>query len=235
MNLIEQGRRCIHGGRSARRRLTTLLLVGALLVPVAVCLADVIVKANVRKTGNSQTAVFQLDFALRNVAGFPSCPTVVAAMVINSGEWAVINSLSQDEVSLDNIYASTAHVALLASELQTAGLYDPLTQALASESFIPHTCSGSTSEVVVEYTVYKMNFDPDPPVVEVVHPAKLVAGGATAADLKDGGSLTTFESVNQRVVQDAAIPAVSQWGLIALGLLLLAGARVYFGRRRSAA
>lgn len=30
------------------------------------------------------------------------------------------------------------------------------------------------------------------------------------------------------------IPSVSEWGLIVLGLLLLVGAKVYFGRRRRA-
>ena len=33
----------------------------------------------------------------------------------------------------------------------------------------------------------------------------------------------------------ASIPAVSEWGLVVLALLLLAGGKVYFNRRRCAA
>ena len=41
-------------------------------------------------------------------------------------------------------------------------------------------------------------------------------------------------SVDETLVAFDPIPTVSEWGLVVLTLLLLTGAKIYFGRRRAA-
>ena len=68
----------------------------------------------------------------------------------------------------------------------------------------------------------------------------IYAAGALRDDDGDG-VLTCLDQCNG--VDDAvfapecsgAIPAVSEWGVVILALLLLAGAKIYFGRRETLA
>jgi hypothetical protein len=57
--------------------------------------------------------------------------------------------------------------------------------------------------------------------------------GVLAVDCADAGETwTDGSSCSAIVCESAAIPTVSEWGLVIMTLLLLAGAKVYFGRRR---
>lgn len=68
---------------------------------------------------------------------------------------------------------------------------------------------------------------PDTTYFHVTVPVELFtapAGGVHVADLV---------SANHRTFPPQKLPAVSTWGLIVLGLLVLIGAKTFFGRRRA--
>ncbi len=75
--------------------------------------------------------------------------------------------------------------------------------------------------------------------VETCNPSSgCVAGTAPNCDDGRDCSVDSCDEVNDVCVNDdadCAIPTVSEWGLVILALLLLTGAKVYFGRRQAIA
>lgn len=213
----------IHRSSSAGQRWTTLLVLGCWVIAAGVCLADVIVKVNVTQSSLTTTGSFDVDFSVAaagSVAALAPCPEVLAALVLNNGETLTIDvgAVVQDgdsgfEFEVDPLLSTTVK-NLLASRLQTAGLYNPAIHDLAFVFFIPITCVG-VSHIEVEYGVRNG-------ANEVVLPSGLVGGGATLDELFAGGPLLSFESVDAPVERTTIpnVPTLSEWGVFALTLIL---------------
>ena len=228
----------IHRCPSAAQRLRTLLVLGCWVIAAGVCLADVIVKVNVRQSSTTTTGAFDVNFSgaiAGTVAALPPCPEVLAALVLNNGETLTmdVGAVVQDgdsgfEFEIDPPLP-TGVKNLLASRLQTDGLYNPVIHDLAFVFFIPITCVG-VSHIEVEYGVRDG-------ANNVVLPSSLVAGGATLEELFAGGPLLSFESVDAPVERTTIpnVPALSEWGVLALTLILfvLVIGKTYSGTRRA--
>lgn len=219
---------------STWQRLTTLSCLGCWLIAAGVCLADVIVKVNVRQSSTTTTAEFDLSFDASSngsVAG-PLCPEVIAAMVLNNGETLTINvgAFVQDGNPVEfeiNGPLPPGVMTLLANRLQSDGLYNPAIHDLTFVAILPNTCTG-ISHAEVEYGVRDG-------ANQIVLPPALVAGAATLEELEAGGPLLSFESVDAPVERPSgsSVPTASVWGLLALTLFLFVVSKISFGTRRT--
>jgi hypothetical protein len=213
--------------RTLARTSLALLVTGVLLIPATVCLA-IISKVNVRNTGDSTTANINIDSSegLSNVSGIPVCPPVVASLVVKNGETAELVNVMQDGLPVESSTSvNPAHQDLLAFKLQKTAAFIPTSQDTVSFKLFPVNCMGSTN-IEIEYKVFDAFGD-------IVLPRALTAGGTTESDLADGLPLSQFAFIRSVRVVGLPVPAVSTWGLVVLVLLLLVGAKTYFGRRRS--
>lgn len=156
-----------------------------------------------------------------------ACDTIAVAVVVDNGQ--TINILS---VAPGNVKASPvdgAHQTLLASALSALGLFDDSTQDLFFTLYNPpNPCTNI--KVTVEFTIKGTAPGSDPKAVD-----RLMAGSTNLKDLENAVNnnkpLNNFESVNAPIIGPDSIPAASTWGLVVLGLALLVGAKIRYGRQ----
>lgn len=186
----------------------------------------VITKVNVVRTGDTTTTTVNMNLPAGSVAGLPFCPNVVAALVVNNFDGVDIVRMLQDgkSVSFDNEVNTTAQ-SLLQAEFQDPAYFDADHNDLYFLRLTPNTCVGETT-FLIEYRVSDK-------FGELVLPTRLVAGGTEEGDLDHGPGLDNFALLDA-TVQGFPVPAISTWGGVALAMLLLIGAKTYFGRRRDA-
>ncbi len=108
---------------------TVVLVAGILLIPVTVCLSDVIDKVNVRKMlGGDVMATFRVSVPVRSdgSGGRGGCDSIVGAVVLDAGQTIEILEVTQDgEPAEIDFSVSQAHQKLLAAALQDADLFYP--------------------------------------------------------------------------------------------------------------
>lgn len=226
--------RC-HGARnqpSTWQRWKTFFGLGCWLIAAGVCLADVIVKVNVTQSSTTTTGSFDFDFSAAAAAALPPCSEVIAALVLNTGETLSIDpgAFVQDGNPVEfeiNPPLPPGVMTLLANRMQTDGLYNPSIHVLAFVDILPNTCVG-ISHAEVEYGIRDG-------ANQIVLPSALVVGAALLDELLAGGPIPSFESVNAPVEGPSTptVPTVSQWGMLALTLLLLVVGKIHFGTRRA--
>jgi hypothetical protein len=167
------------------------------------------------------------------------CDQIDVALVVPEYACIEILSVTQNDQSLDEGYdyiywASTAADLLtdaMSGKTRDDGsaIYNPVTEDLDFFWFRPIKCAGIW-EVTVTYLVIEW-CEGEALIVD-----SLIAGSATEADLikveqNPGQALTTFGWIETPIVE-IGIPTASAWGLLVLTLLLLVGAKAYFGRGR---
>ncbi len=230
-----------------RRPVTGLLIAGSLLVPSAVCLGAVIDKVNVTRTGETNTATFtggsgaiastsSTDGATAGV----TCDWIVVAVVGPLNTCIDILSVTQNAQPLDEgddyINRASTGADLLTDAMSGkvrddgSAIYNAGTEDLDFFTFRPIKCAGIW-EVTVTYQVISDWCEGPPVIVD-----SLVAGSATESDLikvnqNPEQALSTFGWIETPIVV-IGIPTASAWGLLVLALLLLVGAKAYFGSRK---
>lgn len=228
-----------HRTTNRLRRFTALFVAGGLLVPAAVCLAGVIGKVNVGSTGPVITASFQLNALLRaaaasgegSVAG--GCASVVMAWVIKDGvetDWSVdILGVSPGwydtpvDPGLRDRLGDELDAVLPIDDYDPG--YDDLFFMYYYPDYVDDSCYGYT------FTVTFRLLDNGVPVL-----IDTLAGGAAYRSDFASEPLESFSSWSRPVVvRGDGVPTVSSWGVIALVLLLLVGARAYYRRGRTTA
>lgn len=182
-------------------------------------------KVNVVRSGpggTSNTATINLDLPSGAVAS-SGCPTVIAGMVVGRYEYVDILQLLQDGDPLAHDFVvAEGHMALLEKKFEEAGVFDSDVNSLFFIRLFPDPCQGLTT-VAAAYTVSDGK--------ALLLQERFVAGGSDLADLEDGEPVSNFALIDESI-RDAQVPTVSTWGALTMAMLLLAGGKIYFGRRR---
>lgn len=157
-----------------------------------------------------------------------TCDTIAVAVVVDNGQTINILSVSPGDVKMAAV--DPAHQALLQSALEAEGLFDDATQDLFFVQYNPPQDSCTNFKVTVEFTVKGTAPGSDPKAV-----SHLVAAGTNVKDLENARinneELNNFQFVEFPIIGPGGIPAASTWGVLAMALALLVGARIRFGKR----
>ena len=186
------------------------------------------------------------------------CPAFVVALVVEFGQTIEILDVTLDgEPVKARTSVTQPHRALLNNVLAAKGsqIFDPQQQGLFFLTWVPEVPCEDQFQVVITFRVvspYKYcqggEFEGYPCTddndcggpycepEELFFPGNFVLGGTSLQDLinavQTGAPLSDFEWRDSPILDLDAIPTVSTWGLIVMALLLLIGARTYFGNRR---
>lgn len=239
MNCIQEDSPRFRRGVCAMRPFTAMFVAAALLVPASVCFGRRIDKVNVERIGDETTATFRLAAATGAaasadgaVAGLPCFGfySILIAVVIEDGLLAEDWDLEILEVTPGSYdFDVDGYTDELRDALEAATSQDDYDSEVDDLFFVRYyspdpPCPG-LDEFVVRYTLLVGG--------EPAYPNRFVWGATNWLDLKDdSGKLENFESLPVDILDvGGEIPTLSSWGLTVMALLLLIGARTYFGRR----